>query len=193
MLVGDGRGGRWCSPRGLSSVGNSGLLIGAWARPRAKTGSRGIGGQTDKADLSPVIGLVPVSRPAIAIETVGFGISVEPDGVGLLDPRCEQPMDDIGLEIKVRLAAGAFHKETLRTWLLVGEPPPEILADLVGKLGDAGSHSGGDVLAATAERFHRPDRRVGDAGEGAAPAGMSSADHAGFGIGEQHGRAIGRA
>ena len=42
-----------------------------------------------------------------------------------------------------------------------------------------------------AERDHRRDRLVGDPGQRAAPAGMGGADHARFGIGEQHRRAVG--
>ena len=43
------------------------------------------------------------------------------------------------------------------------------------------------------QALHRRDGRFRDAGDGAAPAGMRGADHAGRGIGEQDRAAVGGA
>ncbi len=71
-----------------------------------------------------------------------------------------------------------------------GEIGGKFRSDLVGGLADAGADPGANPLGAGAERHHRRNRRLHDAGKRAAPAAMRGADDAGFWIGEQHWRAI---
>ena len=98
------------------------------------------------------------------------------------------------------LAARAEHRAALaRAWrekagggvVGRGEGGDKLGPDLVGGLADAGPQRGANVARRRAEPDHGRDRRLDDAAERALPAGVSGADHAGAGIGEQNHAAIG--
>src|SRR4051812_30606753 len=116
---------------------------------------------------------------AEAEKAISVGISVEVEGFDLADAGRNQAVDHIGFEIEMRLARGSRVKEALVLGISVQEARAEILVDLIAWLGNARADGGVDILPARAEHLHRFDGRIGDAGEGAAPAGVSGAnDHA---------------
>ena len=74
--------------------------------------------------------------------------------------------------------------------LRLDDAAEEGLVHLVALAGDDRADRGGDPLAAGAPFFHSGDRGFDHSGEGALPAGMGGADHAGLAVGEQHRRAV---
>ena len=97
------------APLSSSSVGKKALLVagrpGA-SRARRQTGACKLSYQreSDSAELSAIVGLAAMRGAAEAVEAVRVGISVEVERLDLTDPRGDQPMDDIGFEVEVRLA-----------------------------------------------------------------------------------------
>lgn len=67
-----------------------------------------------------------------------------------------------------------------------------LFADLEVLLGNARSNTSTNTVCVGSEQNHLVDRCLTDAGNGAPPAGMTCANHAGHLIYEKYGRAIGR-
>src|SRR3954449_8528265 len=110
-------------------------------------GSSRFGGETDKADLSPIIGLAAVGRAAIAVEGVGIGVGVKAEYVEPGNTGSGQTPRQVTRKIEVRPAL-----RTLDEMLLVGgivgqEAPAEALVDLVAGLPDARTNCGTDAIA----------------------------------------------
>jgi len=129
--------------------------------------------------------------PAEAEEAVGLGVRIQVQSLDLVDTGGDQAVNDIGLEVEVRLARRAGHEEAAVIVVGVEETGAECVVHLVGGLGDARADRGVDVIAAGAHALHRLDGRVGDAGECAAPSGVGCAYNHRFVIGEQDGRTVG--
>ena len=89
--------------------------------------------------------------------------------------------------------AGRRGKEPIAAGVLGGKSRDEIGTDLVILLPDHGAQRRAYLIARSAELLHRFDRRLGDAGERAAPAGMRRAHDPSPRIGEKDRTAIGRA
>jgi hypothetical protein len=68
----------------------------------------------------------------------------------------------------------------------------EFRADLIARLADRRADGGVDAAGPGAELGHRGDGGLQHAAEGAFPAGMRRADHAGFGVREQDRRTVRR-
>ena len=99
---------------------------------------------------------------------------------------------EIARQVEHEVAAAGSGAEEHCIGLVLGqERRGKLRTDLVGAGSDAGADRDRDALAPSAEPFHGGDGRVDDAAQRALPAGMRRADHAGVGIGQQHGRAIG--
>ena len=129
--------------------------------------------------------------PPIAVEALGVGIGIEVKSLDLPDAGGAQAVHDIGFEVEMRLAPGRIGEEARVGRVRLDKAEAEGVVHFVRGLGDAGSDRGADMLAPCAEPLHRDNGRVGHPGERAAPAGVGRANHAGFGVGKQHGRAVG--
>ena len=150
----------------------------------AHAGWRGaLGGVTDST-------IAAMGRSPIAEEAVRVGISIEVERFDLADAGRDEAVDDVSLEVEVRLAGTPFDEEARIVGLMVDEAGAERLVNLVGRLGNAWANGGVDVLAAGTELFHCLDRRVRHAGKRTAPARVGSADDDAVMVGEQHRRAI---
>src|SRR5690348_2183096 len=157
---------------------------------RIDTASGGSAGDGDRAELTPVIGLAAVGRAAVAEEAARVGIGIEVQSLDLSDSLGDESVNDISLEVEVRLAPGCDGEEALVVALMLEECLAKRLVDLVRRLADARADRRVDVVAAGAEPLHRRDRRIGHAGERSAPPGMRSADDDSTMIREEHRRAI---
>src|SRR5690348_246489 len=103
-----------------------------------------------------------MSRAAKAEEACVVAISVEVQGLDLVDPGGDQAVNDIGFKVEVRLATRPCEKEALVVRICVKEAGTECLVDLVRRLRDTGADRGVDMFAPGAELLHRLDGCVGN-------------------------------
>src|SRR4029079_17712997 len=100
-------------------------------------------GEADKADLSAIVGFAAVGRSAETVETLGIGISIEVQRFYFPHPSGKQSMDDIILEIEMRLFRWAIGEESLVIGVVSDEMRAECVVDLIGWLGNARPDPGG--------------------------------------------------
>ena len=88
-----------------------------------------------------------MGRPAVAVEALQVGISVEMQRLDLLDPGREQPVNDVSGKVEMRLARHAGREEAGVGAVGLDEADAEAVVDLVGLLGNAWADGGGNALA----------------------------------------------
>ena len=148
--------------------------------------------QRDGVDVTAIILLAPMGRAAETEKSRRIGVGAQREILDLRDGGPHQPRPDIAGEIEQGMAGARRRaEEAIAAGILRGKARDQIGADFVIVLPDHRSERGVDLAAFGAKPFHGLDRRLGDAGERAAPAGMRGADHAGDRIGEKDRAAIG--
>src|SRR5580693_459175 len=151
-------------------------------------------GQSDRIDVAAVVGFGAVGGAAEAIKPLRVGIGAKPDILDMADARPGQPRPDIAGEVEhgMTVACGRC-EEAVAGGIFRLKAGNKIGADLIIGLPDHRSDHGADVAALGAKPLHGFDRRLDDARERAAPAGMRGADDVGFRVGEENRPAIGGA
>ena len=133
-----------------------------------------------------------MSRPAEGIEPLSRGVGIELHRLHCGDPRSAHTRGDIAFQIKLVMALAATGEELPIVLSGSHKALAEARIDFIARLGNARADRGDNPAALCPQRFHRRNRRIGYAANGALPAGMGCPDHPGNAVRQQHRRAIGR-
>src|ERR1700716_162349 len=141
-------------------------------------------------DVTPVVALLAVGRPAVAEEARGIAISAMAEILHARDVGAREPRGDVARKVEERVLRPRRGLEETRVRAVLGrEAGDEFRPDLVVRLANhrpERSHHAGAIGSAPP---HRRNRAFENPGRGAAPAGMGGADDPGLLVGEQHGAA----
>src|SRR3954463_14690390 len=102
---------------------------------------------TNYRNLAAVIGLALVGGAAVAEETHGVGIGVQPEHFDAGEAGGGEAVGDIGFEVELVVARSAVGEEAFVGGVGFGEAAEEALIDFVAGAGDARADRGGDALA----------------------------------------------
>src|SRR5579875_1341427 len=145
----------------------------------------------DRRQGAAVTALAAQTGAAIAEEAFFLGQRVVRRPLDHCDAGAHEAMGDIAGKIEQKMAGTRRRREEDGAGRIFGEKRRrEFGPDLVREAADAWADAGADVAAPGAELRHPRDRRLDDAAEGAAPAGMGGADDPRPWVAQQHRRAI---
>src|SRR5262245_38130737 len=124
-------------------------------------------------DVTPVVRLASVGRPAVAEKPRCIGIGALPDILHAGDAGGGQAGGDVAGEVEQRMARPRGGPEKARIGSVIGlEAGDEFRSDLVVGLPDHRPERGRDPGAIRSAPLHGGDGRLKHAGRGAAPSGM---------------------
>ncbi len=107
------------------------------------------------------------------------------------DARTNQPGDDIGLDVEMRLPRWPRNKEAVVSRIRFKKVLAKRGIDFIGELGNARADRCVDLFSPSSELFHGFDRRIRDSSERPPPSCVGRSDDACIGISKQHRRAVG--
>src|SRR5260370_23407177 len=141
--------------------------------------------------MPAVVGLATMGGAAVTEKSSGIGIGTQREILDLNDPGPLEPGSDIASEIEHRVPDTACRCEEPAASRVFGVKAGKKLGpNLIARLPNHGTDRGPNMVGCGAEPFHCRHRRLDDAGQSAAPAGMGSADHASSRAGKQDGATI---
>src|SRR5262245_5204393 len=138
-------------------------------------------------DVTPVVRLAAVGRPAVAEKPRCIGIGAVADVLHAGDAGGGQAGGDVAGEVEQRMARPRGGPEKARIGSVIGlEAGDEFRSDLVVGLPDHRPERGRDPGAIRSAPLHGGDGRLEHAGRGAAPSGMGGTDDTSRFVAEQH-------
>src|SRR5947209_12826985 len=141
--------------------------------------------------MTAIIRLATMCGAAVTEEAGGIRVSAEPEVLEAFDFSAFEARADVAGQVEHSVVfARRRLEEPFACWVAGVEALNELRPDLIVGLPDQRADRGRDARARSAELFHRRDRRLEYAGEGAFPARMRSADHAGLRVREQDRAAV---